>query len=104
MSEPPKKIEKLEHFVSNSMYQEALAMCARFPKLKSRENRKKICRAHECLTGNADFHRQLGKDPLSLIVGGIEAIFDEYRPTFEKRGIEQPNSIQELVAERYSDI
>ena len=85
MTQPRTKISQLREAAASDDWVKAMSIAAKFPRLG--DEKEAILRAHECLTGNADFHRQLGKDPDQLIADGIDALKSKYKLGDEKMSV-----------------
>lgn len=76
MTQPRTKISQLRELMANEDWRAALRMAAKFDRLG--EQRNAIKAAHECLSGNARFYQQLGRDTDALVADGIAALKERY--------------------------
>ena len=77
MPAPETKLARLKSAADAGDWASALRIAARFPRLE--KDAPAIKRAHECMTGRAEFYRAIGKNPEALIAAGIEALRRRYR-------------------------
>ena len=82
-----KKIDILIELMKANEWQKALSLASKFGELGIQKD--DIKRAHQCYS-NADFYRQIGKNPEELINKGIQALKDRYKDYMEKNGITLP--------------